>query len=479
MNILFLHPNFPAQFRHLATILGADPNHQVAYITARAEGEIPGVQKFLYQTTRKVSPQTHRYVRPLEEAVCTGQAAWRTAHQMKTQLGFEPDVVYAHVGWGPGLFMKDLFPEARYVGFFEWYYHATGSDAGFDPADPMDDDAIAKLQLKNASILLELTRCDLGIVPTHWQKQQFPPEFHSKLHVLHDGIDLDVCYPQPNTKLVLPPRQIETNAAAVVVDEPSEHQGFGKSPKGRSKGKGKKKGKCQVVPVQQKKQKPKSTPLPMGTEGLDLSEANEIVTYVARGMEPYRGFPQFMAAVEKLQKMRPHCHVVIVGEDRVAYGKELKDGRTYREKALDELDLDLSRVHFTGRVSYNQLQQVYRASSVHVYLTYPFVLSWSMLEAMASGCVVLGSKTAPVEEVITDGENGFLVDFWDVDAIATQLNTLLDNSAQLAPIRQQARQTVVERYDLSQLLPQQIALLTDTSEKEKKQPDQWKPTLAA
>ncbi|MEM9151450.1 MAG: glycosyltransferase [Cyanobacteria bacterium P01_F01_bin.3] len=459
MKILFLHPNFPAQFRHLATALGADPNHQVAYITARAEGEIPGVHKFLYQTTHEVSGQTHRYVRPLEGAVSTGQAAWRTAHQMKTQLGFEPDVVYAHVGWGPGLFMKDLFPQARYIGFFEWYYHAQGADVGFDPAESVNADDVARVQIKNAPILLELARCDAGIVPTHWQKQQFPPEFHQKLHVLHDGIDMTVCQPQSSTKLVLP-SPMSGEQASVEIEK---SKGFGKQTVGNqaksrrsSKGKGKKKEKLQALRSQKKQQQRQM----IRATGLDLSDVGEIITYVARGMEPYRGFPQFMAAVAKLQKMRPHTHVVIVGEDRVAYGKELADGRTYRKKALDELDLDLSRVHFTGPLPYDQLQQVYRASSVHVYLSYPFVLSWSMLEAMASGCVVLGSKTAPVEEVITDGENGFLVDFWDVGAIATQLNTLLESQASLDHIRQQARQTIDERYNLAKLLPQQIALLS-------------------
>ncbi|MEO0769240.1 MAG: glycosyltransferase family 4 protein [Cyanobacteria bacterium J06649_4] len=407
MKVLFLHPNFPAQFRHIATVLGADPNNQVVYITACVEGQIPGVRKFLYKTTREVSAQTHRYVRPLESSVANGQAVWRTAYQLKDQLGFEPDVVYAHVGWGVGLFIRDLFPKAAYMGFFEWYYHATGSDVDFDPSDPPTEDDAAKLHIRNASILLDLVRCDAGIVPTQWQKQQFPPEFHSKLHVLHDGINLEACKPKANIKLTLPP---------------SKDSDFAKN-------------------------------------GLDLPVGAEIVTYVARGMEPYRGFPQMMAAVEQLQKMRSHCHMVIVGEDWVAYGSTLPDGQTYRQKALDELDLDLSRVHFTGSIPYSQLHQVYQASSVHLYLTYPFVLSWSMLEAMAAGCVVLGSKTPPVEEVIVDGENGFLVDFWDVEAIASKLNELLENQASLGKVRQKARQTIADRYDLAQLLPQQMAFL--------------------
>ena len=205
MKILFLHRNFPAQFRHLAATFAANPANQVVFVTARPEGGMQGVGKFLYKVTRTVSPHTHRYVRPLEEAVCDGQAAWRTARQLKLQKGFEPDVIYAHAGWGPGLFMRDLFPKARYLGFFEWYYHARGTDADFDPADPIDEDGEARIRIKNAAILLELAQCDAGIVPTQWQLQQFPTEFRSKLRVLHDGIDTQFFQPQPGAKLVLPP----------------------------------------------------------------------------------------------------------------------------------------------------------------------------------------------------------------------------------------------------------------------------------
>lgn len=434
MKILFLHRNFPAQFRHLATSLAADPTNQVVFITARAEGSMAGVGKFLYNVTRAVSPQTHRYVRPLEEAVCDGQAAWRTARQLKLQKGFEPHVIYAHAGWGPGLFMRDLFPKASYLGFFEWYYHARGTDAGFDPADPLDEDSIARIRIKNAPILLELAQCNGGVVPTKWQQQQFPEEFKAKLRVLHDGIDTEFFQPQPGTKLVLPPlspAELE-RFAGISATAPPE----------------------QLNPTQKIQRE-------FWAKGLDLSAATEVVTYVARGMEPYRGFPQFMQAIALLQKQRPQCHAIVVGEDRVSYGKTLPDGRTYRDKALAELELDRSRLHFTGRLTYKQLRQVYQASSAHVYLTYPFVLSWSMLESMACGCVVVGSRTPPVEEVITDGVNGFWVDFFDPAAIAAKIGDVLDRQGdeELLNIRRQARATILERYDLATLLPQHIEFI--------------------
>ncbi len=399
MNVLFLHQNFPAQFRHLATALGKDPNNKVVFGTNRKQGSMAGVHKFVYQPARKPHPDVHYYVRPLESAVLEGQAVYRVAHQLKTQHDFYPDVIYAHSGWGPGLFMKDLFPDAEYLCFFEWFYHARGSDADFDPAYPMNEEIEAKLRVRNAPILIDLYSCDRGLTPTRWQQQQFPPEYHSKLTVCHDGIDTTFFKPKPDSKLVI---------------EPAE---------------------------------PIACPSP-----LDLSDVDEIVTYVARGMEPYRGFPQFMEAVAQLQKHRPNCHVVIVGEDRVAYGQPRRDGKTFRQHMLETLELDLTRIHFTGYLSYSQYLKVLQASSVHIYLTYPFVLSWSMLEALSTGCVVVASQTAPVEEVIQDGVNGLLVDFFDVDAIVERVIEVLDHPDGMQAIRDQARQTIVEKYDLNTLL---------------------------
>lgn len=397
--VLFLHPNFPAQFRHLATVLAQSPKHQVVYGTARQEGQIQGVQKILYKPSREVRPETHHYVRPLESAVLEGQAVYRIAQQLNDK-GFVPDVVYAHSGWGPGLFVKDIFPKAKFCCFFEWYYHAHGTDADFDPADPLDADAEARIRIKNAPILLDLASCDYGLSPTQWQRHQFPPEFHSKIKVLHDGIDTEYFQPQAGTKLVLP----DVN--------------------------------------------------------LDLSAVDEIVTYVARGMEPYRGFPQFMEAIALLQKKRPNCHVVVVGADRVAYGKKLPNGKTYKQHMLETLSLDLSRLHFTGRLPYNQYLQVLQASSVHVYLTRPFVLSWSMLESMSAGCLLVASDTAPVKEVIKDGQNGLLVDFFSPQQVCDRIQEALDHPDGMAELRANARETILKTYDLAKLLPQHLDWLT-------------------
>jgi glycosyltransferase involved in cell wall biosynthesis len=398
MKILFLHPNFPAQFRHLATVLGSDPQHQVVFGTKRQEGSISGVAKAIYNESRAVNPQTHHYVRNLESAVLQGQAVYRMGEQLKSQ-GFLPDIVYGHSGWGPTLLIKDVFPKAKLYCYFEWFYHAHGSDADFDPSDPLTADDEARIRLKNAPILLDLCSCDRGLSPTKWQRQQFPPEYHSKIKVLHDGVDLNFFQPKPGARLVL------------------------------------------------------------DSLNLDLSGVDELITYVARGMEPYRGFPQFMEAVSLLQKRRSNAHVIVVGENRVAYGKNLPDGKTYKDLMLEKLDLDLSRLHFTGLLPYNQYLQVLQASSVHVYLTRPFVLSWSMLEAMATGCVVLGSDTPPVKEMIEDGVNGLLVDFFSIEAIVERIEEVLDHQDRMADLRIKARETIEENYNLARLLPEHLEWL--------------------
>lgn len=395
MRILFLHSNFPAQFRHLATVLAQDRNNQVVFATMRREGSLPGVAKVIYTPSRQPHPETHHYVKPLEGAVLQGQAAYRIAEQLKAN-GFIPDVIYGHSGWGPTLFLKDAFPQATLLCYFEWFYHAHGSDADFDPSDPIAPDDEARIRIKNAPILIDLYSCDRGLSPTYWQRQQFPPEYHNKITVQHDGVDISFFQPQPGAKLVLP------------------------------------------------------------SLNLDLSEVDELVTYVARGMEPYRGFPQFMETVALIQQRRPNCHVVVVGADRVAYGRPLPEGKTYKQLMLEKLPLDLSRLHFTGLLPYPQYLQVLQASSVHIYLTRPFVLSWSMLEAMATGCVIVGSRTPPVTEIIEDGINGLLVDFFSPEEIANRVDEVLDNPNGLTSIRAKARETIQERYDLAQLLPQHL-----------------------
>jgi glycosyltransferase involved in cell wall biosynthesis len=395
MKILFLHSNFPAQFRHLAVNLARDSNNRVVFGTSREEGQIPGVYKFIYTPSRKPHKETHHYIRPLEGAVLQGQAVYRALDKLKAD-GFIPDVVYGHSGWGPTMFIKDVFPQAKLLCYFEWFYNSEGSDVGFDPAEPLTPDDRLRIRVKNAPILTDLYSCDAGLCPTSWQLSQFPKEYHHKLKVLHDGIDTQYFSPRKDEKLILP------------------------------------------------------------SIGLDLSDAKEIVTYVSRGMEPYRGFPQFMESVSLLQKRRRNCHVVVVGEDRVAYGRQLPDGKTFKQLMLDKFDFDLSHLHFTGRLPYSQYLKILRASSVHVYLTRPFVLSWSMLEAMSTGCLIIASDTPPVTEVINDGVNGILVDFFSPQNIVEKIENALDHPDRMETLRINARKTIIDKYNLHDLLPKHL-----------------------
>lgn len=393
--ILFIHPNFPAQFRHLAMALGKDPKFEVMFATKREEGQIEGVKKIIYEVSREARPETHHYVRTLENAVLQGQGLYRVATELKKQ-GFYPDIVYGHSGWGPTLFIKDIFPRAKFLCYFEWFYNAHGSDADFDPSDPLSADDEARIRVKNAPILIDLYSCDRGLSPTKWQQQQFPSELRSKITVLHDGVDTEYFKPNPETKLVLP------------------------------------------------------------RINLDLSHVSEIVTYLGRGMEPYRGFPQLIETISILQKRRPNTHFIIVGQNRVAYGKQLPEGQNYKDLMLQKFPLDLSRVHFTGLLPYDEYLTVIQNSSAHIYLTRPFVLSWSMLETMSTGCVLVASDTPPVKELIQDNYNGLLVPFFSPEIIAHRVEYALDNPNIMAKIREKARDTIVKNYNLPDLLKQHL-----------------------
>ena len=398
MKFLFVHQNFPAQFGRLAAWLTSQPQHQVVYLTKREDVEFGGIQKAIFKEHREASKETHRYVRSVESAVIQGQGAVRTALALREQ-GFSPDVIYGHSGFGATLYLKDIFPKSAFVGYFEWYYDAHKSDAIFDPADVMSVDDECRIRTRNMMILPDLTACDVGVTPTYWQHRQFPLEYAEKLRVIHDGIDTQYFAPNPQEKLVLPDL------------------------------------------------------------GLDLSGAQEIITYVGRGMEPYRGFPQFMEAVSRVMKRRKKCHVVIVGADRICYGKPHPSGKSYKEVMLEAFPYDENRLHFTGPLAYGLYKRVLQASTVHVYLTFPFVLSWSMLESMACGCTLVSSATGPVQEVVQDGENGLLVDFFSPKRLAERIEEALVNKELRRKLSANARETIVTRYDANRLLPLHLRVL--------------------
>lgn len=400
MRVLFLHNNFPAQYRHVARHLAEDKTNQVIFASHRVPEKIPGVVNVQFKPHRETKSETHHYLRNFETAVINGQSVFRLCIKLKKQ-GFSPDIVCSHSGWGNSLYVKDVFPDARLLSYFEWYYHAHGADADFLKESDVGFDDAGRIRTKNAALLMDLAACDWGQVPTQFQLSQIPDVFHGKLSQLHDGVDTGFFKPDPK-------------ASKIIGD-------------------------------------------------LDMSEATEILTYATRGMEPYRGFPEFMRAAALLMKKRPNLHVIVVGEDRVAYGKKLPDGDGWGKRMRAELQLDPDRLHFTGHLSYDDYVRVLQISTVQAYLTVPFVLSWSLIESLSCGALVVASDTAPVREVITSGENGFLTDFFDHEAFAEKIGSVLDTAQDLDHIRIAARQTVLNTYAHIDLLPRQLQLIHDVA----------------
>lgn len=409
MRVLFVHQNFPGQYRHVAPALARRPGTQVVALGEMAGEALPGVRHVRYKpppaADTGTAPTTHRYVRRFEQAVFRGQHVARACLALK-ERGFTPDIICCHPGWGEGLYLRDVWPDARTLFYFEFYYHAAGADVGFDPpGQPVPIDDACRVRTLNATHLLSLDVADWGQTPTRWQASRFPEWARSRLSVVHEGIDTDRIRRDPQARFTLP-------------------------------------------------------------DGRILTAEDEVISFVARGLEPYRGFPTFMRSLPEILARRPRAQVVLVGGDDPHYGSKPKEGGTWREAMLAELGdrLDHPRLHFTGKVPHAALQALMSIASAHVYLTYPFVLSWSLLEAMASGCAIIGSRTAPVEEVITDGETGLLVDFFSPEAVAAAVVRALECPGEMRPMGEAARRLVQERYDLRRVcLPQQIALVESVS----------------
>lgn len=406
MNILFVHQNFPGQYKHLApamarqghTVIGLGEAKNLKQQATNPLSEA-GVKLIGYDTPKGASPSTHHYIRGLESGVRRGQAIVRATMQLRKQ-GFIPDIICAHPGWGEALYLKDVFPKAKHLYFLEFFYRANGSDVGFDPEFPNQLDDLFRVRTKNATLLLSLEAMDWGVSPSAWQRDQHPAVYHDRISVIHDGINTKTVKPNPEAQVTL--------------------------------------------------------------DQVTLTASDEVITYVARNLEPYRGFHMLMRSLPEILRHRPNAHVLIIGGDDVSYGRRPPEGQTYRELYLAEIQdqIDRDRVHFLGKVPYQLYLSVLQISSAHIYLTYPFVLSWSMLEAMAAGCLVIGSATPPVQEVLRHQENGLLVDFFQTKEIVEAIDHVLDHPEQMQPLRENARKTVVENFDLEQIcLPRHIKLL--------------------
>ncbi len=396
MRVLIIHQNFPGQFRHMAAHWASQPDVDLLAIGRDTAPGMPGVRCLRYRPHRAVLENQHHYLRQMEHAVLHGQSVARLLLRLKSR-GYSPDVILAHPGWGETLYAKDVFPDARLIHFCEWYYGTNQADWDFDPEFPATFDDRARVRTWNALHTLNLENCDAGITPTHWQHSRHPEAYRDKIAVIHEGIDTDGLAPSGHT--------------TQWSDETSNT----------------------VEPLT----------LPNGTT---LNQGDPVITYVARNLEPYRGFHSFMRALERIQKQHRRCHAIIVGGDGVSYGKRPKDATHWREMMLREVTLDPPRTHFLGKVPYDIYRRVLQISAAHVYLTYPFVLSWSMLEAMASGCLVIGSNTAPVKEVIRHQQNGLLTDFFDTEKITESVLESLATPELSRAMRQRAVTDIARRY---------------------------------
>lgn len=398
--ILFIHQNFPGQFGHLSRHL-AELGHEVVALGVQPRA-VPGVRVLRHAPKAPPQPSHVTPVRDFEVKVVRGLSAAGALQALRAE-GFVPDTIVAHPGWGEALFCRDIFPESRLLMFAEFFYSAEGADFGFDPEFGRPGlPARVALRLKNTALMHALLAADGGYVPTVWQQRQIPEPFRDRYEVIFDGIDTTLVAPDPRASVQLQ------------------------------------------------------------RDGLRLAAGDEILTFVNRNLEPYRGFHIFMRALPDILAARPGARVLIVGRDDVSYGSKPAGGGTWREVMLREVGdrLPMDRVHFLGPLPYADYLRVLQISACHVYLTYPFVLSWSCVEAMSAGCTLVASATPPVREFIDDGVHGRLFDFFDTRALTDTVVDVLARPAEHRALGQAARARVVESYDLRRVcLPRQRALV--------------------
>jgi glycosyltransferase involved in cell wall biosynthesis len=408
MKFLFVHQNFPAQYLHILRHLSAQKQHELIFITENSRNHMQGVRRLVHRVEHAPLADTPSYVNDLNLALLRAEITARSARNLKS-LGFEPDIIIGHHGWGEMLHLSDVWPDAPLLGYQEFYYNMHGFDIGFDPEFPLGPDAGARIRVKNAVNVMALTNPGFGQTPTRFQLSTYPDWAQHKIALLEEGVNLDVCKPNPELRQ----RLVTLGGYKVKPDE-------------------------------------------------------KLVTYVVRDLEPYRGFHIMMRALPRLLSERQDARVILVGGDHVSYGARPAKG-TWREHMLNELDgkFDKSRVHFAGRVPYDTFVKLLQRSDAHVYLTYPFVLSWSLREAMAAGSAIVASDTAPVREFITHGKTGMLAPFLQPEKVADTVLEVLENQALSKRIRKAARAWAEKHLDMGAYLANYDKLIERTLEARK------------
>jgi len=368
MKYLFIHQNFPGQFGSIASHLAKQKGNEVVALRFRKDAvDVPGVAIINYRLLNEPLEQQHLLLKETEAKVLRAEAVAEAAVRLKLN-GWNPDVIIAHPGWGEAMYVKDVWPEARLVCYFEYFYNVKGQDFNFDPE--FQDKSItgrAALKAKNAVMLQALQEADAGWTPSNWQKSTFPAWAQNKIDVINEGIDLK--YFKPNSKANF---SIEN-------------------------------------------------------KGILLTAKDEVITYAARSLEPVRGFHVFMRALPTILKERPNAHVVIMGREKASYGPEPDGHSSWLQKLLKEVgnELDPARVHIVGFLPKDQYRAILQVSSAHVYLTYPFVLSWSAVEAQACGATLVASNTGPLLDAAPASDGRYLFDFFDKDDFLEKLYAVL------------------------------------------------------
>ncbi|NBJ12161.1 glycosyltransferase [Microvirga arsenatis] len=397
MKIAFVHQNFPGQFLRLARSFAAE-GHEVVGLGMVKQCSIPGVKYFSYEAVP--GPDDAPFQNRYSPVIPRLRRAYGVAHKARALAaqGFQPDVVVVNTGWGENLFLKDVWPKARHVAYFEYYYHAKGQDLDFDPEFPItNEEVIWRLRAKNAMQLGALDVADLAVAPTRYQRDTFPDYLRDRLAIIHDGIDTKRLLPDPAVKLRL------------------------------------------------------------GQDGPQLTRDKPVVTYVTRNIEPMRGAHVVFKSLPYLLDIDPELRVVIVGGKGTSYSGSAPGGKSWFDvfKERIERPVDWSRIHFVGNLPYDQFVKVLQVSSAHVYMTYPFVLSWSSIESMALECRIVASDTEPVREIIEDGVNGRLFPFFDEKALAERVRETLADKERSAAMAAEARRIAVAKYDYETVcLPQ-------------------------
>ncbi|HEX8199175.1 MAG TPA: glycosyltransferase [Isosphaeraceae bacterium] len=394
MHILFVHQNYPAQFGHIAAYLARHRGDRCTFVSRDAPAKGGAIEHVAYHVEGGATARNHYCSRTFENAVWQADAVYRA---LKARPDIRPDLIVGHSGFGSTLFLRELY-DCPIINYFEYFYRPRGSDMDFRPDFPSTVLNRLRARARNAMILLDLENCDLGYSPTRWQRDRLPAESRGKVRVVFDGVDTSLWKPIPGL-----PRQLGP---------------------------------------------------------LEIPEGKKVVTYATRGMESMRGFDIFMKVARRLCELRDDVLFLVAGKDRVCYGgdRAITGGKSFKEWVLAQDDYDLSRFHFLGLIPPTLLARLFNLSDLHIYLTVPFVLSWSLLDALACGATVLASGTEPVREVITHGENGLLADFFDVDAMTDLACQVLDRPGDFKPLGLAGTRMIRDRYSLEVCLPRMLAL---------------------